>query len=332
MQDSKVEKSLRDVVRARYQEPEFTVNIARNFVIEELELNDTFFKTEPWKSRSKEIITSQKHKCDNGEQSDDVSTKKPKSLKRASPTINPQPRKKTKTVDSDHSSSDELRYDTRPVKKSKSRQPPTKSASASTAQAKKARKGKPDLDEESSTELSDAPEDVDDSDQEPSKAVADDDTSSELSSVIDEPIAPRRKSKAGDNSSKAASKPKKPATETDPNTEEIKKLQGWLVKCGIRKVWGKELKPYETSKAKITHLKSMLTDVGLTGRYSNEKAAQIREARELAADIEAVQEGNERWGKDSGDEEDGDTGRPQRRLIRGAQNYPYLSSDGEETD
>jgi len=81
----------------------------------------------------------------------------------------------------------------------------------------------------------------------------------------------------------------------------------------------------------------MLSDVGMTGRYSNEKAAQIKEARELAADIEAVQEGNERWGKGEGDsgDEDGsgeDEGRPKRRLVRGAANYDFLSSDGEETD
>ena len=79
----------------------------------------------------------------------------------------------------------------------------------------------------------------------------------------------------------------------------------------------------------------MLEEAGMTGRYSNEKAAQLKEARELAADIEAVQEGNERWGKASGDEdEDGEKegGRPKRRLVRGAQNYDFLSSDGEETD
>jgi len=71
----------------------------------------------------------------------------------------------------------------------------------------------------------------------------------------------------------------------------------------------------------------------MSGRYSNEKAAQIKEARELAADIEAVQEGNERWGKNSDEEaDDGDGGRPARRLVRGAQNYDFLSSDGEETD
>lgn len=108
------------------------------------------------------------------------------------------------------------------------------------------------------------------------------------------------------------------------------------MKCGIRKVWGKELKPYESPKAKVKHLKEMLTDAGMTGRYSVEKANQIKEARELAADIEAVQEGAERWGADDDDEDDNgrvkEDGRPVRRLVRGAKNYDFLSSDGEETD
>jgi len=77
----------------------------------------------------------------------------------------------------------------------------------------------------------------------------------------------------------------------------------------------------------------MLAGAGMTGRYSVEKANQIKEARELAADIEAVQEGAERWGAE---EEEGEgkqsDGRPARRLVRGAKNYDFLSSDGEETD
>jgi hypothetical protein len=165
---------------------------------------------------------------------------------------------------------------------------------------------------------------------------------SELSVLIDEKPAPKKR-KQKDSS---GSKPKKTKSSTqakveaeDPDQAEIKRLQGWLVKCGIRKLWGKELKPYETSKAKIKHLRDMLADAGMTGRYSLEKANQIKEARELAADIEAVQEGAERWG--AAEDEEGSRGekdvdgRPQpgtRRLVRGARNYDFLSSDGEETD
>ncbi len=170
---------------------------------------------------------------------------------------------------------------------------------------------------------------------------ADDDASSgeksdsDMSVVIDEELQPKGKGKKKDSQD---AKPKKskaarstaPADE-NPDQAEIKRLQGWLVKCGTRKLWGKELKPYETPRAKIKHLKDMLTEIGMTGRYSQEKASQIKEARELAADIEAVQEGEERWG--TGGKEDAEEGeRPQKRLVRGAKNYDFLSSDGEETD
>lgn len=176
----------------------------------------------------------------------------------------------------------------------------------------------------------------------------DDDSGSELSVLLDEEPQPKKKR----NNKVALDKPKKaakekPATEDDPEQEEIKRLQGWLVKCGIRKIWAFELKPYETSQAKIKHLKEMLNDVGMTGRYSLEKANQIKEARELAADIEAVQEGNEIWGKEGedrsrrskrsdlagadGEEVDEDSA-PKKKLVRGPKRYDFLSSDGEESD
>ena len=173
------------------------------------------------------------------------------------------------------------------------------------------------------------------------------DSDSDLSVLIDEAPVPRKKRKSKDSSapkprkdttSKATAKPSADTTE-DPDAAEVKRLQGWLVKCGIRKVWGKELKPYDTPKAKIKHLRDMLSDAGMTGRYSVEKASQIKEARELAADIEAVQEGAERWGAEDEEggrgEKDDDEGGAKpgaRRLVRGAKNYDFLSSDGEETD
>jgi hypothetical protein len=159
-----------------------------------------------------------------------------------------------------------------------------------------------------------------------------------MSEVIDEDPKPRKKSKSRDSQEgrpkkSKATKPKAAAGD-DPDQDEIRRLQGWLVKCGIRKMWWKELQPYDTPKAKIKHLKSMLEDAGMTGRYSQEKATQIKEARELAADIEAVKEGEQRWGRGEGqsaeDKDEGD--RPQRRLVRGARNFDFLSSDGEETD
>ena len=164
-----------------------------------------------------------------------------------------------------------------------------------------------------------------------SKAANGNNSDSDLSVLIDEqPKKKRGKTDSQDKPKNSRSNPKAKEDE-DPDQAEIKRLQGWLVKCGIRKVWGKELKPYETPRAKIKHLKDMLSEAGMTGRYSVEKATQIKESRELEADIEAVKEGDERWGTGDQDEPS-DAGRPQRRLVRGSKHFDFLSSDGEETD
>lgn len=257
-------------------------------------------------------------------------TKKRRSVERETTS-----RKKQKTVEEeDHSedaSSPLSEADSDPPKPktiSKPRKPTVKVQTTKSKPSKpKSRKaGKSLSEEDDSTEEDSASEAHDKKDK------IDVDSDSEMSVLLDEGPQPkkRRKKEAPQGRQKMPAATKaKPAADIDADQAEIKRLQGWLVKCGIRKLWGKELKPYETPKAKIKHLKQMLADVGMTGRYSIEKANQIKEARELAADIEAVQEGAERWGAD---EEAKNQGRPARRLVRGAKNYDFLSSDGEETD
>lgn len=136
---------------------------------------------------------------------------------------------------------------------------------------------------------------------------AGDDNDSDLSSILDDP-PPKKKGQKKDTTAKPKPAPKaKPAASTKPDLtpdeEEIKRLQSWLLKCGIRKLWHRELAPYDTSKQKIKHLKGMLEEVGMTGRYSAEKAKGIKEQRELKAELEAVGEFNEKWGHDEEDEE-----------------------------
>ncbi|KAK1541296.1 transcriptional regulator [Colletotrichum paranaense] len=140
-----------------------------------------------------------------------------------------------------------------------------------------------------------------------------DDTTSELSDVIDEPPKPKRKKKeagAGPKTKAKATKQKKAqAASENPDDAEIKKLQSHLVKCGIRKIWGFELKQYgDDTKAKIRHLRGMLKDIGMDGRFSEAKAKEIKERRELEADLEAVQEMNANWGAE---------GRSSRSKARG---------------
>lgn len=145
------------------------------------------------------------------------------------------------------------------------------------------------------------------------------DSESEMSEVIDEPrpkkrrkVEPGKKSEAA--ATKSSSKTTKASSPPTADEAEIKRLQGWLIKCGIRKLWHKELAPYDTAKMKIAHLKEILSDAGMTGRYSNDKAMAIKERRELAADVEALTQGDAKWGKDGGEQDDGQTSR--RRPIR----------------
>ncbi|PON30403.1 hypothetical protein TGAM01_v200842 [Trichoderma gamsii] len=128
----------------------------------------------------------------------------------------------------------------------------------------------------------------------------------EYSDVIDEPPPTKRKrgEKKEGSSKLKASKPavKKEATATDdPKDAEIKKLQSHLTKCGVRKLWHMELKQYgDNAGAKIRHLKKMLSDIGMDGRFSEAKAREIKEMRELQADVEAAQEMDRLWGTSSG--------------------------------
>lgn len=162
---------------------------------------------------------------------------------------------------------------------------------------------------------------------------------SELSSLIDEPPVKRKRQKKSPSEkrvkgtkskeskpAKAKSSKSKSTQDDDPDQAEIKRLQGWLVKCGIRKVWSKELAGCDTSKDKIRHLKAMLKDVGMEGKFSVEKAARIKEQREFAKDLEAIQEGERLWGKT---EEGGNNGRPKRRAARATQKIVVEESEDD---
>ncbi|PGH11713.1 hypothetical protein AJ79_04736 [Helicocarpus griseus UAMH5409] len=231
--------------------------------------------------------------------------------------------------------------------KPRKRAPPAKKTSKPAKQTAKPAQTKK---ETPSSELSDVPDESEKTSEAPEskpatpkkEATADrDDSESEMSVLIDD--EPQRKAKRRKSSEPSQTKPKKqkPSSKVkddanaDPDQAEIKKLQGQLVKCGIRKMWYRELAPYDTPKAKIKHLRQLLKDAGMEGRFSNEKANAIREQRELQADLEVVREGAKRWGTGnvSDDEEAGEGGRPRRRVARGFQALNFLGDDdGEETD
>ncbi|OAP58464.1 hypothetical protein AYL99_07554 [Fonsecaea erecta] len=359
--DNELEKSLRrEVMKAQREGIEFSNNYIRTASEVELGLTKGFYKNHTeWAQRSRDVIQDQLANQSEVQSSPvKAKSKEPKktSAKRKSVEKETAPKKRHKAVakndedaSSDLSSSlselDSEVVEEKPKPKQRRAPPKQHPTKSKGPHSKRAKVVDSDPDDEQEEQADGTAAEESSNEGETTGANAEDGSDSEMSVLLDEAPPPKKSRKSKDS---AGQKPKKPTGKSstkpkadadgDPEQAEIKRLQGWLVKCGIRKLWGKELKPYETSKAKIKHLKEMLADVGMTGRYSLDKASQIREARELAADIEAVQEGAERWGAAA--DEDGGRGekgtqspRPvARRLVRGAKNYDFLSSDGEETD
>ncbi|KAF4585901.1 transcriptional regulator [Ophiocordyceps camponoti-floridani] len=165
------------------------------------------------------------------------------------------------------------------------------------------------------------------------KAVVDEEE--EYSDVIDEPPKPKARVK---KNGKDASKTSKPAmkkvsvsTAEDGPEAEVKKLQSQLVKCGIRKLWHNELKKYgDDSRAKTRHLKKMLADIGMDGRFSEAKAREIKETRELMAEAEAAQQMNQLWGSNS----NGRASRSKSKTTKAEESEMAEggSEDGEEAE
>lgn len=69
-------------------------------------------------------------------------------------------------------------------------------------------------------------------------------------------------------------------------------------------MWSRELAKYDNSNDKIKHLKGILEEIGMTGQPSIAKAKKIKDDRELAAELAAIQQGAKQWGESSEDEED----------------------------
>ncbi|KAL2057646.1 hypothetical protein ABVK25_002030 [Lepraria finkii] len=328
--DATLEQALRVAVRQVYKSKNLvnlTVKRIRKSVEEDLDLQDDFFKNDPaWKEKSKTVIQSEVDAHTEANASSQQTPSSPPTKKQSRPTPPPKAQKQHPKLQGKNRASTE---DGGPKKRRKKVASDDEGAASDKAGSRskkpipRAKKRSP------SSSMSPPPKEEEEREEAPSglNGTSEDNgtngehSKSEMSEVFDEPPKVKgrgRKSGSAKPSTKkpVVSKAKKPSEQpADPDAEEIKRLQGWLVKCGIRKVWGKELAPYDTPKAKIRHLKEMLTEAGMTGRYSAEK------------------EGNKHWGKTTSEEEDGGIGKPRRRLARGLEGLDFLNDDdGEETD
>jgi len=154
-------------------------------------------------------------------------------------------------------------------------------------------------------------------------------STSELSSVPDDsdgaPTKPAKRSKKAARAPKPKSKPGSASVGDDV----LKTLQTQLAKCGIRKQWKRELASFGSDRERAQHLRGLLREAGVTGRFSERLAREIRERRELEGEIRDAEAFEKQWGLEA--ERAAKEAREKRRSA--AQRYAELgfgSDEGEE--
>lgn len=120
-------------------------------------------------------------------------------------------------------------------------------------------------------------------------AVDDPDEGSELSSVVDEPPKKKRK-KQGESDSRTSKRGKKSKEPLPKDEATVGKLKAIIVACGLRKVWKKEFQGLQQPKQQIKRLHEILAELGMTPRYTMEKAREIRKKREFERELQDVKE------------------------------------------
>ncbi|KAK9240363.1 hypothetical protein V1525DRAFT_385722 [Lipomyces kononenkoae] len=122
--------------------------------------------------------------------------------------------------------------------------------------------------------------------------------------------------------------------------KKIATLKSWIVKCGVRKKWTRELAPYKTKKDVILHLQNILVGLGMTPRYSLEKAKKIRERREMEVEVaqlhgdtyEPSDAGNETDNEDNDIPNSIDPSKLKPTVVAGNFNIDFLGDQSSESD
>ncbi|CAO3681058.1 unnamed protein product [Umbelopsis vinacea] len=104
----------------------------------------------------------------------------------------------------------------------------------------------------------------------------------------DEDARPAKRSKTTNATKTSSKKTPKTSEEASKSDETIKRLKNYIHKCGVRKIWSKELADCETTSSQIARLKSILHDLGVQGRPTLEKCEAVKSERELKAEIESL--------------------------------------------
>jgi len=96
----------------------------------------------------------------------------------------------------------------------------------------------------------------------------------------------KRKVKTENEESKGPKK-KRVTKTSQKEEEELARLKSFVFKCGVRKIWKKELEGLSTP-ASIAKVKQILEELGLEGRPSLEKCKRIKESREYAEEMKII--------------------------------------------
>ncbi|KAJ2610688.1 hypothetical protein H4S08_003500 [Coemansia sp. RSA 1365] len=120
----------------------------------------------------------------------------------------------------------------------------------------------------------------------------------EYSDVMDEEPAPQSRSKKRDTSDSLPAPHKRAKTTVfsengaaKGSASTIANLKSYINKCGLRKTWSKELAGMNGTQ-QVRHLKKMLLDLGMEGRPTLEKCKQIKDKRDLQAELDAMDQDN----------------------------------------
>ncbi|KAK3059982.1 hypothetical protein LTS18_009608, partial [Coniosporium uncinatum] len=255
--EARLEQALRDVVRRHYKlkldSEELTVKRVRAAAESDIGLDDGFYKSHTsWNGKSKDVIRDEvKQQEDNPQPSSPVAPPPT----RARPTKAHAPA--TEKRGTKRASFDSI---TKTRKRRKSSVSEDEAGDEAAGADRHTEVGSSETDNNArNEEASDAKK------KDAAHPAKPEDSESELSSLIDEPAPKKRLKKSVASTAKAAKSKKAPAfkkeeKELPPDEAEIKRLQGWLIKCGIRKLWHRELATCDTSKEKINHLRGMLKD------------------------------------------------------------------------
>ena len=84
---------------------------------------------------------------------------------------------------------------------------------------------------------------------------------------------------------------KSSSTGSDKKQAHLDRLKSYVFKCGVRKVWKKELDGLSTTQS-IAKVTRCLEGLGMQGRPTLQKCKEIRERREYEKEMEVIDESN----------------------------------------